>query len=90
MTDAIVLQNLLLFLNALFVDNEHRRIFKDRIFASFRRAKNFKDTLVRAKVYQLTDEKAEKGTFNQWQEKLSNLCTHRRAILFSIQNSCLR
>ena len=50
-------------LNALFVDNEHRRIFKDRIFVSFRRAKNFKDTLVRAKVYQLTDEQAEKGTF---------------------------
>ena len=50
-------------LNALFVDNEHRRVFKDRIFVSFRRAKNFKDTLVRAKVYQLTDEQAEKGTF---------------------------
>ena len=41
-------------LNALFVDNEHRHIFNDRIFVSFRRAKNFKETLVRAKVYQLT------------------------------------
>ena len=50
-------------LNALFVDNEHRRIFKDMIFVSFRRAKNIKDTLVRAKVYQPTDEQAEKGTF---------------------------
>ena len=50
-------------LNALFVDTEHQKLFKEKIFVSFRRAKNFKDTLVRAKVYQPTDEQAEKGTF---------------------------
>ena len=50
-------------LNALFVDTEHQQLFKEKNFVSFRRAKNFKDTLVRAKVYQPTDEQAEKGTF---------------------------
>ena len=39
-------------LNALFVDTERQQLFKGKIFVSFRRAKNFKDTLVRAKVYQ--------------------------------------
>ena len=42
---------------------EHQQLLKDAIFVSFRRAKNFKDTLVRAKVYQPTYEQAEKGTF---------------------------
>ena len=50
-------------LNALFVGTEQQQLFKDKIFVSFRRAKNFKDTLVRAKFYQPTYEQAEKGTF---------------------------
>ena len=34
----------------LLVDREHRRVFSGKFFVSFRRAKNFKDTLVRAKL----------------------------------------
>ena len=34
--------------NVLLVDNEHKNVFKDKIFVSFRRAKNLKDKLVRA------------------------------------------
>ena len=34
--------------NILLVDREHRRVFSGKLFVSFRRAENFKDTLVRA------------------------------------------
>ena len=36
--------------NILLVDREHRRVFSGKLFVSFRRDKNFKDTLVRAKL----------------------------------------
>ena len=48
--------------NILLVDREHRRIFSGKLFVSFRRAKNFKDTLVRAKLQPENEELVEKGT----------------------------
>ena len=45
------------------VDNEHKNVFKDKIFLSFRRARNLKDELVRARLQNLDDEWMEKGTF---------------------------
>ena len=47
--------------NILLVDREHRRIFSGKLFVSFRRAKNFKDTLVRAKLQPVNEELVEKG-----------------------------
>ena len=48
--------------NILLVDREHRRIFSGKLFVSFRRPKNFKDTLVRAKLQPENEELVEKGT----------------------------
>ena len=36
--------------NVLLVDKEHKDVFKDKIFVTFRRAKSLKDKLVRAKL----------------------------------------
>ena len=47
--------------NLLLVDREHEAAFKDKIFASFRRAKSFKDKLVRAKLPSIDEELMEKG-----------------------------
>ena len=47
----------------LLVDNEHKKVFKDSVFISFRRAKNLKDKLVRAKLPTIDEELMEKGTF---------------------------
>ena len=49
--------------NTLFVDDKHRNLFQNKMFISFRRAKNLKDTLVRAKIKPLVEEQVEKGTF---------------------------
>ena len=48
--------------NILLVDREHRRVFSGKLFVSFRKAKNFKDTLVRAKLQPENEELVEKGT----------------------------
>ena len=48
--------------NILLVDREHRRVFFGKLFVSFRRAKNFKDTLVWAKLQPENEELVEKGT----------------------------
>ena len=48
--------------NILLVDREHRRVFSGKLFVSFRRAKNVKDTLVRAKLQPENEELVEKGT----------------------------
>ena len=48
--------------SVLLVDREHRRVFSGKLFVSFRRAKNFKDTLVRAKLQPENEELVEKGT----------------------------
>ncbi len=61
-------------LNALFVNNEHQQLFKDKIFVSFRRAKNLKDTLVRAKVYEPSHEQTVKGTFRCNGRKNCQIC----------------
>ena len=36
--------------NLLLVDDEHKEVFQNKIFLSFRRAKGLKDELVRAKL----------------------------------------
>ena len=57
-----------------FVDTEHRRIVKDRMFVSFRRANNFKDILVWAKVYQPTYEQAERVLSNAMAGEAVKFC----------------
>ena len=47
--------------NILLVDREDRRIFSGKLFVSFRRAKNFKDALVRAKLQPINEELVGKG-----------------------------
>ena len=49
--------------NVLLVDMEHKEVFKDKIFVTFRRAKSLKDKLVRAKLPSIDEELMEKGTF---------------------------
>ena len=49
--------------NILLVDDEHRKQFAGKVFVSFRRAKNLKDTLVRAKLQTQDQELVPKGTF---------------------------
>ena len=49
--------------NILLVDDEHRKQFAGKGFVSFRRAKNLKDTLVRAKLQTQDQELEPKGTF---------------------------
>ena len=44
------------------MDREHRSTFSGKLFASFRRAKNFKDTLLRAKLQPVNEELVEKAT----------------------------
>ena len=48
--------------NILLVDREHRRIFREKFFVLFRRAKNFKDNLVWAKLQPVNAELVEKRT----------------------------
>ena len=61
--------------NVLLVDNEHKNVFKDKIFfVSFRRAKNLKDKLVRAKLPDLDEELMEKGTFRCNGRKSCQIC----------------
>ena len=36
--------------NVLLVDQKHKELFQNKVFLSFRRAKNLKDLLVRAKL----------------------------------------
>ena len=48
--------------NILCVDEEHRAVFRDKIFISFRKAKSLKDNLVRAKLQPLEEELVEKET----------------------------
>ena len=60
--------------NVLLVDNEHKNVFKDKIFLSFRRAKNLKDKLVRAKLPDLDEELMEKGTFRCNGRKSCQIC----------------
>ena len=55
--------------NSNILCNEHRRIVKVKIFALFTGAKNFKDTSVRAKVYQPTEEQAERALSNAMAEE---------------------
>ena len=47
----------------LFVDDKHRNLFQNKMFISFRRAKNLKGTLVRAKLRPSGEEQVQKGTF---------------------------
>ena len=47
----------------LLVDKGHEALFKDKIFVTFRRANNFNDILVRAKLPSIDEELMEKGTF---------------------------
>ena len=49
--------------NTLFEDEKHRNLFHNKMFVSFRRAKNLKDTLVRAKLKPSDEEQVEKGAF---------------------------
>ena len=49
--------------NTLFADDKHRNLFRNKMYVSFRRAKNLKDTLVRAKLKPSDEEQVEKGTF---------------------------
>ena len=60
--------------NVLLVDTEHKNVFKDKIFVSFRRAKNLKDKLVRAKLPDLDEELMEKGTFRCNGRKSCQIC----------------
>ena len=60
--------------NVLLVDNEHKNVFKDKIFVSFRRAKNLKDKLVRGKLPDLDEELMEKGTFRCNGRKSCQIC----------------
>ena len=57
--------------NVLLVDNEHKNVFKDKIFVSFRRAKNLKDKLVRAKLPDLDEELMEKAHSGVMVEKVA-------------------
>ena len=42
--------------NVLLVDQKHKELFQNKVFLSFRRAKNLKDQLVRAKLPVSDDE----------------------------------
>ena len=60
--------------NTLFVDDKHRNLFQNKMFISFRRAKNLKDTLVRAKLRPSGEEQVEKGTFRCNGRKSCQIC----------------
>ena len=60
--------------NVLLVDNEHKNLFKDKIFVSFWRAKNIKDKLVRAKLPDRDEELMEKDTFRCNGRKGCQIC----------------
>ena len=60
--------------NILFADTEHRNLFKDKIFVSFRKAKSLKDNLVRAKLQPIEKEVVEKGTLRCKGRKNCQIC----------------
>ncbi len=67
-----ILQNCLA---TLCVDDEHRRLFEGRIFLSFRRAKNLKDTLVRSTLSSNVEERVENGSFKCNGRKSCQICS---------------
>ena len=58
----------------LFEDDKHRNLFQNKMFISFRRAKNLKDTLVRAKLRPSGGEQVEKGTFRCNGRRSGQIC----------------
>ena len=61
----------------ILVDEEHKEVFQNKIFLSFRRAKNLKDQLVRAKLPSVGEPPLARGYLQvQWQEKLPDMQRH--------------
>ena len=60
--------------NVLLVDMEHKEVFKDKVFVTFRRAKSLKDKLVRAKLPSVDEELMEKGTFRCSGRRSCQIC----------------
>ena len=56
------------------VDDEHKEVFQNKIFLSFRRAKNLKDELVRAKLPSVGEPPLAKGTYRCNGRKSCQIC----------------
>ena len=61
--------------NVLLVDQKHKELFQNKVFLSFRRAKNLKDQLVRAKLPVSVDESLSvKGCYKCNGRKSCQIC----------------
>ena len=61
--------------NVLLVDQKHKELFQNKVFLSFRRAKNLKDQLVRAKLPVSVDESMSvKGCYKCNGRKSCQIC----------------
>ena len=58
----------------ILVDDEHKEVFRNKIFLSFRRAKNLKDQLVRAKLPSVGEPPLAKGTYRCNGRKSCQIC----------------
>ena len=58
----------------ILVDDEHKEVFQNKIFLSFRRAKNLKDQLVRAKLPSVGEPPLAKGTYRCNGRKSCQIC----------------
>ena len=65
--------------NILLVNDEHRKQFAGKVFVSFRRAKNLKDTLVRAKLQAQDQELVPKELLNAVERDVKSALLFKRA-----------